>query len=536
MKRLMALIVAALMIAAVCVIPAAAADRNEADGYFEYAAEKNEEILAGEAGEATMKWNVPYQAIAPTIDGEIKSNEYARFENFEDYITLATTTNYGAEAADALYDKIKDGFFDAYWCWDGQYLYLAFDIACPDGYSCQPAQDVSMYAHNCLQVGFADVEAVGKDTSYTELGFGYDHVSDRNITFSWTPGPGSYYSATDDFKGSFNETNQQLIYELRIDLQKALGWDKYPENDDQCNFAFVLEIAGENDPNTNAQVLFCQGIGGRYSMKVNDYFARITFTGKPDDVVIDPSVLPVVSPEDIEYELREAIDFADVNVFNTMMGEGAKVEQVSEGEDTFLRITGEEDGCYVYSTAYPRNLLSDVRYLVIKYRTSSEKAEECGIIWKTIKDPEFGVEECYYDFMSTDGNWNYMLVDMNGEDKWIDFILTMGFVPFYDETEVAGSVMDVAWIKCYNQDPYDLYEQYMPTEATTEEPTEETTDADTNAPETGDASDATTKAPEATTDATEPATGSTGCKGVVGAGILALVAVFGTAIVLKKKD
>ena len=58
--------------------------------------------------------------------------------------------------------------------------------------------------------------------------------------------------------------------------------------------------------------------------------------------------------------------------------------------------------------------------------------------------------------------------------------------------------------------------------------TEETTDAPAG-------SEAATQAPEAevTTDA-EAEKG--GCGGVVGAGVLALVAVLGTAIVLKKKD
>ena len=89
MKRTLALIVALLMLAAICAIPAAAADRTEVAGYYEYSATKNEEILSGEAGEASMKWNVPYQAIAPVIDGVINQNEYARFENFEyKYICL----------------------------------------------------------------------------------------------------------------------------------------------------------------------------------------------------------------------------------------------------------------------------------------------------------------------------------------------------------------------------------------------------------------------------------------------------------------
>ena len=120
MKRTLAFIVAALMIAAICAIPAAAADRTEVAGYYEYSAEKNEEILAGEAGETSMKWSVPYLSSKPEIDGTIEKNVYQRFENFEDYITLAVVaandqkpTGYTAEQADDLYSKIKDGFFDA---------------------------------------------------------------------------------------------------------------------------------------------------------------------------------------------------------------------------------------------------------------------------------------------------------------------------------------------------------------------------------------------------------------------------------------
>lgn len=527
MKRTMALIVALLMIAAVCVIPASAADRVEVAGFYEYASEKNDEVLDGEAGESTMKWNVPYQAIAPVIDGVINQNEYARFENFEDYISLAVTTNYGAEAADALYEKIKDGFFDAYWCWDGQYLYMAFDITCVDGYSCQPGQDMMLFAHNCLQIGMADVEAYGKDASYVELGFGYDNVNDRNITFAWAPAPTRYESTAEDFAGAYDEATQRLIYELRIDLQPALGWDKYPENGDQINFAFLLEIAGANDANTNAQVMFCHGIGGQYSMKMNEYMARITFAGKPDDVVFDPKdPSSGISEEDLEYELREVINFADENVFNTMVGNGAKVEQIAEGEDAFLRITLEEDGGYVYSTAYPRNLLSDAKFVVIKYRTSSEKADECGVIWQTRQDLDFHLEECYYDILETDGNWNYLVIDMSTEARWMDYIQTLGLVPCYDASEAAGAVLDVAWIKCYNYDPYDLYEQYMPTEeATTEEPTaaDETTD------------EQTTAAPEAE-QTTEAPKDEKACGGIVAAPVIALVAVLGVAFAAKKKD
>ena len=54
MKKLMALALVALMLAAICVIPSAAADRVDHAGYFEFAADKQEEILSGEAGESSV--------------------------------------------------------------------------------------------------------------------------------------------------------------------------------------------------------------------------------------------------------------------------------------------------------------------------------------------------------------------------------------------------------------------------------------------------------------------------------------------------
>ena len=526
MKRTMALIVALLMIAAVCVIPAAAADRTEVAGYYEYSADKNDEILAGEAGEETMKWSVPYLGNEPVIDGVIGKTEYVRFENYEDYITLATTTNYGAEAADALYEKIKDGFFDAYWGWDGKYLYMAFEVDCLDGYHCNFQDDVMLFAYNCLQIGLDEVDAYDKSSNYTELGFGYDNVTGQDRSFTWA---GTYQSADEDFVGKYDEATKRVTYELRIDLQHALNLDAYPENGDQCNFAFVLEISGEDDSSKNAQVLFCQGIGGQYSMKCPQYFARITFDGKPDGVVIPPSEIPGLDPVKLEYDLRELVDMADATTFASIVAEGATIEQVTEGEDTFLRFTAAEDLAYFYSNTYPRNVLSDAKYFVIKYRTNFEKTDEIGILWKTRQDPEYKLDDtCYYDFITAADGWNYAVVDMSSEGTWQDYIRGIGFIPFYDTEGIAGATFDLAWIEFYGEDPTDLYEDLMITE---EETTKEPVDSDSQGSE--DATTAPQGSEEQTTEApkTEKA-----CGGIVAVPVVALVAVLGVAFVAKKKD
>ena len=296
MKKSILLVSVCLLIVFALTVPAAASDYVEVFGYFEASAEKNEEILDGEAGEATTEWYVPLLSKEPIIDGIISKGEYAPFEDYEDYLSLVATTNIGAENFEALMEKTKDGIFDAYWGWDGQYLYLAFDVYCVNGYNCSLDQDIMLFAYNCLQVGLAPTDAQAKDPDYLEMGFGYDHIEDRDITITWS---GQYQSARDDFVGSYDEQTQHVIYELRIDLMKAMQLEEYPVAGYQCNYAFVLEIGGEDDVNYMTDILFCHGIGGQYSMKMCEYFACITFS---DQVYFAPET---TEPETTEPETTE---------------------------------------------------------------------------------------------------------------------------------------------------------------------------------------------------------------------------------------
>lgn len=526
MKKLIALALAVLMLAALCAIPAAATEYTEINGYYESTAPKIDEILNEEAGETTTKWNVPYLSVTPVLDGTIGQTEYERFENYQDYITLACSTQVGLEAFEALYDKIKDGFFEAFWGWDGQYLYMAFEVDCVDGYVCTPNESVMLFGYNCLQIGLDDVDTVGRDNTYCEMGFGYDNVKGEDVTHTWN---GLYKSGADDFCGRYDEASKRVYYELRIDLQQALGLDEYPVNGDQCNFAFVLSISGENNTSVTKQVMFCQGIGGRFGgPKAPQCFARITFTGKPDDVVIKPGVLPSISEEDLEYDLREVMDFSDAAIFGSMTGEGATIEQVTENEETFMRITAVEDGCYVYSSAYPSNVLCNATSVVIKYRATTKNAEPIGIIWKTRQDPEYHLDEPYDEYLPITEGWNYYVIDMTGVGTWQDYIRSFGLVPFMDEEGVAGSTLDIAWIKFYGEDAYDLYEDVMVTEP------KETEEDDTNEDPSDDAN--VTTAPEGGEEQTTEAPKKNGCGSVVALPVVALVAALGVAFVAKKKD
>ena len=196
---------------------------------------------------------------------------------------------------------------------------------------------------------------------------------------------------------------------------------------------------------------------------------------------------------------------------------------------TFLRFTAAEENGYFYSNTYPYNVLSDARYFVIKYRTTYEKADEIGILWKTRQDPEFRLDY-YYDYIVAADGWNYAVIDMSNEGTWQDYIRNIGFVPFLDDANAVGATFDIAWIEFYGEDPLDLYEDKMQTQApeTTEPKEEETTVADAEV-----TTDASADATEATTEA--PAE-KKGCGAIVAAPVVALVAMLGVAFVAKKKD
>ena len=552
MKKYFAILVclAALLVAGVLCASAVSQEAN----YWVENAKNIEEILAGEAGEREIGWEVPFLHISPEINGVIDRNEYMPFELYEDYLSWMAPVGNDADPAVGgtseeefmdFYNSTQQDFFDAYWGWDGVYLYVAFEINCLNGYKCDPEQDVLLFAYNCLQLGIADVNAEGKDASYVELGCGVHSETGEQITFNWS---GTYCpEAGTDFVGSYDEENQVLVYEMRIHLQSALGLDRLVENGDEMNYAWLLAVNGQaQNTNETWQLAFCHGIGGQYSGKFTQYFARVAFTGKPDGLEIKPSDIPGMSEEDIEYGLHEYLDFSKEDVVKTFEGENAAVEFITEGEESFMRITSLAAGDkypMAYSSKYPKNVLGGaVNYIVIKYRSSFADAEDLGIIFRTVNQQEYDPENCYYEFIETDGKWHTVILDMSTTAAWNHFILNIGLVPFVYADESAQQAIDVAWMKFYVNDPTDIYEdeEESPTdtaETPTAEDTTETPDAEatTAAPD----AEATTAAPaEATTDTPDETSApeNKGCGAVMGVGLTALLTAMAAAVVLKKRD
>ncbi len=554
-KLLIACLFTILLLASLAVT--ASAVTNEANHWVENSP-KHQEILAGLAGEESTAWEVPYLSIKPTLDGSIGKNEYLPFEMYEDYLAyMAIAQGNTEEDFNRFYEMASEDFFDAYWGWDGEYMYIAFEVQCLNGFRCTPEEMGStsyLYAYNMLQVGISHVDAVGKDRGYVELGFGVNSENGESLAHTWA---GPYYPVGgEDFVGTYDEDNETVIYEARIHLQTALGLqDTTVQNGDEVNYAWLLSVNGETSSvNDYWQVGFCHGIGGQYSNKQNQYMARITFTGLPDDVVIQPEELPGVSPEDLEYGLVESIDMSDEATVNTFQTDNVTVAYVTEGEESFMRITGFREGGYLYSTKYPRNLQSaDCKYIAVKYRTSSADATELGILYRSAYYPEYDLEEPYCELIGDDGEWHVVIFYMDVEAKWVNWIVNAGLLPFADANDPSGDTLDIAYIKFYTQDPWDLFlsEMYEESEGTdapaaetqaedvTSTDTEVVTEASTEAVTTAEADTAT----EATTAAATSAEADTetvsddGCASVVGLGSLGvLVTAMAAAVALRKKD
>ena len=545
MKKNVRLIVALIMLVTLVsafAICAQAVEPTNEGGHWVINAEKIDEILAGEAGEKTTGWEVPFMNVSPVLDGKISKGEYQPFEMYEDYLSYmavignATQGNTKEEFME-FYEMTNKDFFDAYWGWDGRYLYIAFEVRCVNGFNCKPEEmggNVYLYAYNMMQVGIAPTDATGKDPRYVELGFGVHSETGEPLTQAWM---GPYKPvAGEDFMGTYDKENQVVIYEARIHLQTALGLtDKMVENGDEINLAWLLSVNGETSSVYDYwQVGFCHGIGGQYSHKMTQYFARVTFTGK--DVQLDPEEIAGVSEEDKLYELVEFVDMSDEKAVKSFSAEDAAIEYVTENGESFARITVLGDLPYVWSKSYPRSLQSaDCAYIAVKYRLPKGTETDMGILYRNAYYPEYDLENVYYESIGGDGEWKVVVFYMYGEEKWQNWIVNIGLAPFIDDENGAGQSIDIAFMKFYLQDPYDLYKEleYDPDkveEDTTEAPTEDVTEASTEEITEAPTAEAT-EAP--TAEVTEPA--ESGCGATVSLGLVAVLAM-GAVLTLKKKE
>ncbi|MBQ1233242.1 MAG: hypothetical protein IIX86_06915 [Clostridia bacterium] len=414
--------------------------------------------------------------------------------------------------------------------WDGQYLYMAFDMDCVDGYFCDPVGKTggTSYLYACTSVQFGIGQADAEYSEFSETGFGINPDGNTGVTHKWL---GNYLpNAEKDVAGEYDETTNKLTIEFRVNLQLALDMDKTVQNGDQARICWLLNMGGDGDNLRSKQVSFCHGIGGTQSGKAAQYFATITFDGLPADKEIPIEDRVEISEIDKEYDLRDFIVFSQDEAVNSFYGNNATIEKITEGEESFMRITATGDEAYIYGNKYPVSVSSATKYMIMKYRTSSTKANETGIIYKSTTLKEYNLEFTAYESVKADGQWHYMYLELSDEEHWQDWIVAMGIVPFVNTTGIAGESIDIAWIKFYYEDPWDIPEyeaDRRATAPTTEETTEEPTVESTEAP--------TTEAPATEAPESEPAPEKNGCGSVVG-GAFAVVAILAVAFVAKKKE
>ncbi len=550
MKKILAILICLSMLLSTGAVMAFAAEPRLEGNHWMLDAAKTQEILAEKAGES-IGWEVPYLPITPEIDGVISPNEYKNFRDFEDYMTLMATQgtdDRGTTAEEfedfcmfAEYYAEEGGFVNPYWGWDGTYLYLAFEVQNMNGFYCNPAHPSQLFAHNCLQVGIAAPDATGN--KYNELGFGVSSVDGSPLTHTWI---GSYQSEEGDFAGSYDEEDQIVIYECRIQLQKSLGLtDRTVKNGEKIKFAWLLSMNGSGNITNDGSIVtgeewqaaFCHGIGGPYSFKAAEYFATVTFTGLPDGQDVPVVDVEDATEEELVYGLREVIDFSKKDVVDTFSAEGGKISHVTEGDESFARfeLTEGQSMPYIHSSDYPKNVQAGLAsYVAIKYRMSEGEDGDIGIVYRNAYYTQYDFEGCETDTLIADGEWHIALFSMGGLPTWVHFIMNLGIVPYASDETCPGGNLDLAFVKVFEQDPFDLYMDLMYADKETD------TESDSNGSDESATDAAETTATETTATGTTAETTATttdsGCTSALGLSVVAVMAASAAAVALKKKD
>ncbi len=324
MKKILLLLLSLSLLLSLGTVSASALydDYYQEGGYWIYDAPMYDEIIACEAGIASTTWTVPYLSELPTIDGTVTEDEYEKFEGFEDYMSLMARIGnevYGNTEEEFDYFRVQadtfggaGGFIKPYWGWDGEYLYMAFEVQNLSGFHCTPGDTFYLFAYNCLQVGIGDEFAMGGE--FSELGFGVNSETGEPITHVWLS---DYKIQSGDFGGHYDEDTGIVTYECRIRIMDTTLGFYLDEGDtvqpgDVMKFSWLLSVNGANNRTSDTgeegeewQVAFCHGIGGQYSGKFAQYFALATF-GAPEgeeDETEEPTT--ETTPESVEETIPE---------------------------------------------------------------------------------------------------------------------------------------------------------------------------------------------------------------------------------------
>lgn len=477
----------------------------------------------------------------PTLDGEIGEKEYREVDLIEAAQLMGVFGNQSGWSADALaeFADVADTLI-AYWGagWDGTYLYLAFKVNTEniDFHNGLTSDNVYLFANTCFQVGVADVDATGNN--YSETGYGIstqDGYEGKPVSFSWL---GGYTPVSgEDFACSWDQDENLAVYEIRVNLNEALGHTV--ESGNQIKLAWCYMI-GEGSTNMNSShgVLYAHGITGRMSVKNATAFATVTLTGDPENVS-EGTEMTEEQKADLAHGLKETVNFADPKVVDTFAPQinNASIEHMTEGEVSFARLTAKEADALIASAVYPRAVNADmIKYVAVRYRTSDAGMGELGLTYKNVQAGTGYEENGNGDYIYHDGQWRTMVLDMSSASGWNAFVSEMAFL-------LPKGEIDIQWVKFFTEDIFDYYDEDLPSGEVTDTETDTSTEEPTSAADTGVSTETMTDADVTGTvttaagSATDAAGADTGCSSALGmAGVCALLVLCGGAVAVRKKQ
>ena len=253
------------------------------------------------AKSANAEYDLPYNSIAPKVDGVVGTGEYT---------TLPfNSVNYDSDEFLTQYDTDKSIKADFYACWDSEAMYLAWVVYSElEAYS-SPVYGAdnlgSMWQHCCIQLMYTPyhptlAEEIAPDTytgDYLELGVTM-HEGQTPIKCVWNASgaQAGIGSADWDFAGNVEETTDGIVatYEIRFPW-KASGLESVG-NGTQIGLGYAIgDQTNFNDHNNMAEWMDCL-LGG----KAPKNLAIITLAGNENDDPIEISDVSFAGTESVD--------------------------------------------------------------------------------------------------------------------------------------------------------------------------------------------------------------------------------------------
>ena len=259
------------------------------------------------AKSANAEYDLPYNSIAPKIDGVVDLGEYSTLPFHK--------INYDSDEFLTQYDTDKSINADFYICWDNDAMYLAWVVYSElEAYS-SPVYGAdnlgSMWQHCCVQLMYTPyhptlAEEIAPDTytgDYLELGVTM-HEGQTPIKCVWNASgaQAGIGSADWDFAGNVETTTDGIVatYEIRFPW-KASGLESVG-NGTQIGLGYAIgDQTNFNDHNNMAEWMDCL-LGGKApkNLAIFTLAGKVNADGEIDDSQAEVSQESFVGNESVD--------------------------------------------------------------------------------------------------------------------------------------------------------------------------------------------------------------------------------------------